>query len=135
MTAHRIAITATVFLATLSLAACTWVQPDEGAEEVVELPERRVGDCERIGSVEVTTAARVLGLDRHEDKIKEEQRTLAKNHAVERGGDTIVPVSDSENGKRRFDIYRCEDADMSEENDADEDEEGVTVTPYNGDVD
>lgn len=135
MSMTRVALP-TLLIFALGLSACTWVQPDEGAEEILELPERRVGDCERLGSVRVKTADRILFLDRHEDKIQEEQRTLARNHALEEGGDTIVPLGESEGGERRFGIYRCEgtptDEAASEEGDGDDDD-GVTVRPYNGD--
>lgn len=120
----------------LGLSACTWVQPDEGAEDILELPERRVGDCERLGSVKVKTADRILFLDRREDRIEGEQRTLARNHALEEGGDTIVPLGESEGGERRFGIYRCEGAvpeDGEGQENHDDEEDGVTVRPYNGD--
>ncbi|MDQ2070635.1 DUF4156 domain-containing protein [Natronospira bacteriovora] len=114
----------------LALSACTWVRMEPGADDILLLPERRVQDCERLGTVEVSVLARVAGLDRHEEEIEKDLANLARNHAVERGGDTIAALSTIEDGKQRFGVYRCEGAE--DESEADEEEEGVTVRGYNG---
>jgi hypothetical protein len=119
-----------VLLLSLLLSACTWVRMEPGADDIVLLPERRVQDCNKLGTVEVSVLARVAGLDRHEEEIEQDLISLAKNHAVERDADTIAAISEIEDGKQRFGIYRCE-ADAAAD-DRDQDEEGVTVRGYNG---
>ncbi|MCP1728382.1 hypothetical protein J2T60_002382 [Natronospira proteinivora] len=123
-----------LLLAVLTLAACTWVRPDTGADEVLVLPKERVADCERLGSVEVSVLARVVGMDRHEEEVESDLQVLARNHAVERGGDTVVPLSEIKDGEQRYGIYSCQGNQAGEgEPEADEDEEeGVTVQQYNG---
>jgi len=118
----------------LAVAACTWVRPEAGAEDVLVLPESRVSDCERLGSVEVSVLARVAGMDRHEEEVESDLRVLARNHAAERGGDTVAPLSEIKEGKQRYGIYSCEGAqiDESPRTDEDEDEEGVSVQGYDG---
>lgn len=119
-----------VLLLSLLLSACTWVRMEPGADDIVLLPERRVQDCSKLGTVEVSVLARVAGLDRHEEEIEQDLISLAKNHAVERDADTIAAVSEVRDGKQRFGLYRCEgDATSGDGND---DEDGVTVRGYNG---
>lgn len=114
----------------LTLTACTWVSVEPGADDIVLLPERRIQNCEKQGSVEVSVLAKVAGLDRHQEEIEEDLANLARNHAAERNADTIAPLSEIREGKQRFGIYRCEDAPRGDNRD--EDEEGVTVRGYNG---
>jgi|GEM_PF-607000 len=123
-------------LATLlmfAMAACTWVRPADGAEDVQVISEQAAADCERLGSVEVSVAARVIGMDRHDDEVASDLRNLARNHAAERGGDTAAPLSEIQDGKQRFAIYSCEGAETrTDDSDDDDDDDSVSVQPYEG---
>lgn len=129
-------IPASLFVGALAiLAGCTWVDTKPGADEVLQLPERRVQSCEKLGSVEVSVLARVAGLDRHEEEIEQDLQQLARNHAVEKDGDTIAALSEVKEGEQRYGVYRCEDRDTSPRSPQSQDEEeqeGVTVREYNG---
>jgi hypothetical protein len=113
--------------AVLLLGACAWVRPEPGAEGIALLPEARVQDCERLGSVEVSVVERILGMDRHDEQVESDLANLARNHAAEQGGDTIAPLGPVRDGKRRFGVYRCgEEAEAR----ARDDDEGVEVRGY-----
>lgn len=126
-----------LFLATIAglLAACTWVETKPGAENVEVLEQARVAKCERLGKTRVQVLESFAGLDRHDKEIAEDLAQLARNNAVEMGGDTVSPLTPVEQGERQFGIYRCIDAgDDSGRDDTATDEgdseDGVTTQPY-----
>jgi hypothetical protein len=63
--------------------------------------------CKRMGKTTVKTAPKVVGLKRHEYKVEEELDTLARNSAVELGGDTVVRVDEPVEGRQVYEVYRC----------------------------
>ena len=67
-----------VVLLSLYIAACTWVDLSQQGEKV-----------------------RVLTAN------EAELNTLARNSAVEIGGDTVVPVDTPLKGRQVFEVYRC----------------------------
>ena len=100
-------------LATLSLSsllflsACSWVQPLPGAYKVALMKLSDVKDCERLGTT-TTSALDKVGLYEREDAaITEDLVLLAKNEAVNMRGDTIVALSEVQNGRMEYAIYRC----------------------------
>ncbi|MDX1455290.1 MAG: DUF4156 domain-containing protein [Gammaproteobacteria bacterium] len=100
--------------ALMTASACRWVKPVAGAETVDLVPANLVGSCAEIGGVTVSALDKVGFLERHEDEVQEDLASLAKNHAVERGGDTIVRASKLENGEQKFLIYKCQEAGHSD---------------------
>lgn len=126
-------------IATLTLlgfvTACSWVALEKGANDVLVLPpERLTADCESLGSVTVSVAAKVGVLERHDDEVIEDLNILARNYAAEKGGDTAVPRGEVTDGARKYEIFRCTDA--AAKNDADSQQESsgddVEVIPYRG---
>ncbi len=89
------------------VGGCTWVQPEDGAEEVRLVEKRHVEGCQRLGSTTTEVRDRVAAVQRRPGKVEEELDTLAKNSAAEAGGDTLVATSDVRDGRRTYDIYRC----------------------------
>ena len=49
----------------------------------------------------------MAGFKRGEEKVKKELEALARNSAANMDGDTVVPITDIEDGKRTFAVYRC----------------------------
>lgn len=93
----------------LWISGCTWVEPTKAGSEVLLVKAFNVNDCKHIGSTTTSVKHTIGPVSRSEEKVREELITLAKNHAAERGGDSIVakgPVSD---GSMSFDIFRCGD--------------------------
>ena len=91
-----------------SLAACSWVKPDEGAADVALVKAAHVRECKELGKIYANTTHTLAGLQRKRSKVADELVTLAKNEAYGMGGDTIVSLSAPENGEQRFVAYLCQ---------------------------
>ena len=96
-----------VGLLALHVAACTWVDVSQEGEKVRVLTADEVSSCEHLGKTTVKTAAKVTGLERHVHKVQGELNILARNSAVELGGDTVVPIDTPVEGRQVFEVYRC----------------------------
>ncbi|XOV87525.1 MAG: DUF4156 domain-containing protein [Pseudomonadota bacterium] len=94
-----------VLLATLS--SCTWVKLDEAGVNVALMTPAQVTGCERLGTTQASSAARVGALTRNDEKVAMETLTLAKNTAAAMGGDTVVEQGPYKDGKQTFIVYRC----------------------------
>lgn len=91
------------------LSGCSWVQLQDGAERVNLVSERQAGECERLGRTQVQVAHRVGFIPRNEAAIQENLDDMARNQAVQMGGDTIAALDQAEEGRQGFGIYRCRD--------------------------
>ncbi len=96
-----------IILLALYMAACTWVDLSPQGEKVRVLEASEVTACERVGKTTVTTAAKVAVLERHDDKVESELSSLARNSAVNLGGDTVVAIGNPVDGRQVFEVYRC----------------------------
>ena len=94
-------------LALVMLAGCAWVKLEPGAEEVRVLEGGGTAGCERLGQITASVRDRVAAVQRRATKVEEELATLARNSALELGGDTIVPLGPVDDGQRSFAVYRC----------------------------
>ena len=96
-----------VSLILLSLASgCSFVKLTPAGENVAVLQLSEVANCEQVASTTVSVVSKVV-VNRSPQKVATELRTLARNHAATRGGDTIVATSDTANGEQSYNIYRC----------------------------
>ena len=95
-----------LFLA-FSLNACTWVDLTPAGEKVRGLSADEVHSCTKKGKTTVSVKADIAGIERDQDKVKEELEILARNSAIDLNGDTVVPTSEIIDGKQTFDVYRC----------------------------
>lgn len=91
----------------IALTGCTWVKVSDQGEKVRVLSADEVVKCQRLGQTTVSLLAKVAGIERNTQKVQQELNTLARNAAPELGGDTVVPVSEIEDGKQTFAVYRC----------------------------
>lgn len=111
MASHRGLSIARTSAAVLALAlftnACTWVKLTEQGKAVRVAKPGEVAGCEHLGEASAHVLDKVTFVKRSRDKQAEEVATLARNEAAEMGGDTIVPLSELENGRRSFAVYRC----------------------------
>jgi len=89
------------------LAGCTWVGLSPEGEKVVVLSPDEVTNCDRLGHTTVSLLDKLAGIERNREKVQEELNTLARNSAVDLGGDAVVPESKINDGKQRFGVYRC----------------------------
>jgi len=94
-----------IAMATVILSSCTWVKLTPEGENVAVLTASEVANCTRTGTTTVSVRDRVV-VDRDDEKVALELRTLARNRAADRG-DTIVASSRVDDGEQTFVIYRC----------------------------
>lgn|SRR5690554_5262834 len=95
-----------VFSLAVLLGGCTWVKLSPEGENVAVLTADDVTNCMRIGDTTASVVDRI-GIQRSDEKVEEELKTLARNSAAMRGADTIVPATPVQDGVRTYDIYRC----------------------------
>lgn len=96
-------------LASLALGGCAssmiGVQP--GADQVAVARPDQVAQCKEIGKTTVSVLAEVGFISRGVANVDANLQQLARNEAVNQGGDTVVPGERPEVGKRTFTIYKC----------------------------
>jgi len=97
----------TVVLVTLNMSACTWVKLEPAGETVKILTATEVADCKRVGKTTVKTASKLAGLERHDYKVQDELETLARNSAIDLGGDAVIAIGTPVDGRQLFEVYRC----------------------------
>ena len=91
----------------LLLSACTWVNLTPEGEKVVVLTAEEVVGCKHVGQTVVMLRDTVAGFKRSPERVQQELNTLARNSAVEIGGDAVVPQGEPEDGKQTFAVYDC----------------------------
>ncbi len=94
----------------LAASGCTWVQPSPGASQVTLVMPQHVSHCQSLGTSISQVKAQVGPIHRNESKVQEELLTLAKNSAVEMGGDTLIAEGPPTQGSQRFRIFKCQQA-------------------------
>lgn len=104
---RRTTVVATLLCAPLLVAGCSFVNLDPEAEEVEVLSAERVSDCDRVGQTRVTTAHRIGFIPRGAPAIERDLDRLARNSALDLGGDTVVRKTEIEDGKATYDVFDC----------------------------
>ncbi|SDH06460.1 MULTISPECIES: DUF4156 domain-containing protein [unclassified Nitrosomonas] len=91
----------------LILSSCTWVKVTSKGEGVrLVQSARAVEPCKKLGRVETKVVSKIV-LNRDPEKVAGELADLARNEAALINGDTIVPVSGINEGRRSFNVYQC----------------------------
>jgi hypothetical protein len=89
------------------LLSCAWVKLTPEGEKVRVLSSSEVGSCKKLGKTTTTLKDKIAGMSRSEAKVQKEMQVLARNSAVDMGGDTVVAVSEVKDGKQTFEVYKC----------------------------
>ncbi|HEY5603088.1 MAG TPA: DUF4156 domain-containing protein [Gammaproteobacteria bacterium] len=97
----------TLILTALLLVSCTWVRLTSAGEGVSVRAADQVADCKKVANTTASLRSKVMGMERHRDKVQKELQTLARNAAVDYGGNVVVPTSEIKEGTQTFDVYRC----------------------------
>ena len=87
--------------------SCTWVRLTKDGETVTVKTEAEVSECKRVAKTTASLRSKVMGIERDDAKIKLELETLARNAAVEYGGNVVVPITEIEEGAQSFAVYKC----------------------------
>lgn len=89
------------------LVSCTWVKPTSEGESVMVRNADQVADCKKMANTTASLRSKVMGVERSKEKVQKELETLARNAAVDYGGNVVVPTSEITDGKQTFDVYKC----------------------------
>ena len=98
---------ATLSLVSVGLAGCTWVDLEPEATDVLLLKPFQVKECETLRRTTSEVLDKVGFINRNSEKLANELATLARNTAVEYGGNAVVADSEIEEGKQTFIILDC----------------------------
>ncbi len=100
--------TLAVVSAVAGLSACTsWVDLTPEGEQVTVVGLEHVTTCNRLGKTTSKTTDNLGIVNRTAKTVREEVEYLARNEAAKMGGDTIVPISELQEGRQEFAVYRC----------------------------
>lgn len=94
-------------LIALVVGACTWIKLTPGGEKVRVLSLEEVSSCKKLGKTTTSLKDKIAGVQRGKKKVTQEMETLARNSAADLNGDTVVAISEVEDGKQVFEVYRC----------------------------
>ena len=89
------------------LASCTWVSLTKEGEGVTVKTADQVTECKKVANTVASLRSKVMGVERNSEKVQAELETLARNAAVDYGGNVVVATSEVEEGKQTFDVYLC----------------------------
>ncbi|MGD8941146.1 MAG: DUF4156 domain-containing protein [Gammaproteobacteria bacterium] len=89
------------------IASCSWVKLTPEGEKVRVLSMNEVSSCKKLGKTTTNLKDKIAGIKRNEKKVQKEMQALARNSAADMGGDTVVPVSEIQEGKQTFEVYKC----------------------------
>ena len=101
-------LSAALALAVLSGCANHLVEVRPGSDSIAVKEANEVGGCESKGAINVGVVSEVGFYTRNADAVEGNLLQLARNGAVDAGGNTVVRGNSSEYGKRSFSIYKCQ---------------------------
>ena len=104
----RLKMTIVPLILVALLQGCTWVKLSAEAEDIQIITAEKAEGCKLLGHTTSMVKWTVASFARNEEKVKNELETLARNNALELEGNAIMPVSEIEEGKQKFAVYRCE---------------------------
>lgn len=88
-------------------SSCTWVKVSDKGSSIAVANAANVRGCENVREVTVSVTSKVGFVKRDNNKVATELANLARNEAVNFGGDTVVPSSAIDNGRQSFNVYKC----------------------------
>lgn len=96
-----------VMVAMLGGCASDLIEVRDGSDRVSLADPGQVASCEPKGKITVSVLAKVGFVNRSVEDVDANLLQLARNGAVDAGGDTVVKGPRPEIGKRTFSIYKC----------------------------
>ena len=98
---------ASCLIAGVSGCASDLIEVRQGSAQVAVANAGQVSRCESKGHITVSVLARLGFISRGDETVEGNLLQLARNGAVNAGGDTVVKGDSTEFGKRAFAIYKC----------------------------
>lgn len=100
-------LTVSAMLAALGGCASNLIDVRPGSDRIAVAEPAQVAQCKHIGKTTATVLSKVAFYSRSIDQVDADLLQLARNEAVDEGGDTLVPGERPAVGKRVFEIYKC----------------------------
>lgn len=94
-------------IALLGGCASDMIEVRPGSDQVAVAKPTDVAQCRHIGKTTVSVLSKVGFFDRSIEAVDANLAQLARNSAVDLGGDTVVPGERPAVGRRVFEIYKC----------------------------
>lgn len=91
----------------LTGCASSMIEVRKGSDQVSLADESKVGSCDSKGFTTVSVLAEIGFINRSDEAVEANLLQLARNSAIDAGGDTVVKSNSPEYGKRTFAIYKC----------------------------
>src|SRR5512140_2428805 len=91
---------ASCLIAALSGCASDLIDVRQGSAQVAVANEGQVSSCDSKGQITVSVLAKVGFITRGDEAVEANLLQLARNGAVDAGGDTVVKGNSTEYGKR-----------------------------------
>jgi hypothetical protein len=105
---RMLTITAMVpLIAGVSGCASNMIEVRKGSDQVSLAEASQVDSCQSKGITTVSVLAEVGFVSRSVEAVEANLLQLARNGAIDAGGDTVVKGNSPEYGKRTFAIYKC----------------------------
>lgn len=89
-----------------ALAGC-WVTPSPVSKNVAVVNGVQVAHCRLVGKADLSVPDKLGTLQRVSDDMENDLQTLARNQAINVGGDTVAPLSVQDGGKQSWGYYAC----------------------------
>ncbi|MEK9802722.1 MAG: DUF4156 domain-containing protein [Curvibacter sp.] len=93
----------------LLLGGCSSTMIGErlGADQVVLADATQVGKCKSLGRTTLSVLSSLGPITRSAEAVEDNLLQMARNEAVDKGGDTVVKGASMEYGKRSYEIFKC----------------------------
>lgn len=93
------------------LQGCAWVKLTPEGEMTAVITSAQTQSCTKLGVTTVSMPSKVIGIiPLNSKKVQAELQNLARNQVKEfKGGDSVHPLGEPQNGKQTFEIYDCID--------------------------
>ncbi|MBX9960559.1 MAG: DUF4156 domain-containing protein [Burkholderiaceae bacterium] len=95
--------------AALLLGGCssTLIGERIGADQVVLADATQVSKCKSLGRTTLSVLSSLGPITRSAEAVEDNLLQMARNEAVDKGGDTVVKGASMEYGKRSYEIFKC----------------------------
>jgi hypothetical protein len=94
-------------IALLDGCASDLIKVRPGSDRVSVADANQIGSCQPKGKTTVSVLAEVGFVSRSVEDVEANLLQMARNSAVDAGGDTVVKGDEPVFGKRTFEIYKC----------------------------
>lgn len=91
----------------LSGCASSMIGERVGADQVVLAKDSEVAKCKSLGRSTLSVLSSLGPITRSAEAVEENLLQMARNEAIDKGGDTVVKGNSLEYGKRSYEVFKC----------------------------